>query len=203
MAEYRAIRSALPGDHVRINSTKSLIGHLLGAAGAVEAVATVQAMQSGNALTPFVVLLFLCCDSFVVFALDVSSIVCLAMPCPQSCISDGQAEVQSSPSQPQLVLCSHIWRQLLCHGEYVWPCDMKDAWTAFILKLADLPKSAISCYNAHCEPVSSLQQHLGDNLKGTSTHSLLAVLLALVQQACRLGCFHACAVRCSFAGMSY
>ena len=49
MAEYRAIRSALPGDHVRINSTKSLIGHLLGAAGAVEAVATVQAMQSGIA----------------------------------------------------------------------------------------------------------------------------------------------------------
>ena len=48
MAEYKAIRNALPGDHVRINSTKSLIGHLLGAAGAVEAVAVVQAMQSGR-----------------------------------------------------------------------------------------------------------------------------------------------------------
>lgn len=47
MAEYKAIRNALPGDHVRINSTKSMIGHLLGAAGAVEAVAVVQAMQSG------------------------------------------------------------------------------------------------------------------------------------------------------------
>ena len=48
MAEYRAIRNALPGDNLRINSTKSLIGHLLGAAGAVEAVAVIQAMQTGH-----------------------------------------------------------------------------------------------------------------------------------------------------------
>ncbi len=48
MAEYRAIRNALPGDNLRINSTKSLIGHLLGAAGAVEAVAVIQAMQTGD-----------------------------------------------------------------------------------------------------------------------------------------------------------
>ncbi len=50
MAEYRAIRNALPGDNVRINSTKSMIGHLLGAAGAVEAVAVIQAMQTGQHL---------------------------------------------------------------------------------------------------------------------------------------------------------
>jgi 3-oxoacyl-[acyl-carrier-protein] synthase II len=53
MAEYRAIRNALPGDNVRINSTKSLIGHLLGAAGAVEAVAVIQAMQTGHHSTSY------------------------------------------------------------------------------------------------------------------------------------------------------
>ncbi|KAK9824991.1 hypothetical protein WJX81_005142 [Elliptochloris bilobata] len=47
LAEYRAIRTAIPGDHVRINGTKSMIGHLLGAAGAVEAIATVQAIRTG------------------------------------------------------------------------------------------------------------------------------------------------------------
>ena len=49
LAEYRAIRSALPGDQLRINSTKSMIGHLLGAAGAVEAVVAVKAIQTGAA----------------------------------------------------------------------------------------------------------------------------------------------------------
>ena len=48
LAEYRALRGAIPGDHVRINSTKSMIGHLLGAAGAVEAVAAVQAIRTGE-----------------------------------------------------------------------------------------------------------------------------------------------------------
>ena len=48
MAEYRAIRAAIPGSHVRINGTKSMTGHLLGAAGAVEAVATVQAIRTGD-----------------------------------------------------------------------------------------------------------------------------------------------------------
>lgn len=52
MAEYRAIRNALPSHQLRINSTKSMIGHLLGAAGAVEAVATIQALQTGESAMP-------------------------------------------------------------------------------------------------------------------------------------------------------
>lgn len=47
MAEYRAITTALPHKSLKINSSKSMIGHLLGAAGAVEAVACVQALRTG------------------------------------------------------------------------------------------------------------------------------------------------------------
>lgn len=47
LAEYRAIARALTHKDVRINSTKSMIGHLMGAAGAVEAVAAVQAIRTG------------------------------------------------------------------------------------------------------------------------------------------------------------
>jgi 3-oxoacyl-(acyl-carrier-protein) synthase len=48
MAEYRAIRSVIGHDGLRMNSTKSMIGHLLGGAGAVEAVATIKAIQTGE-----------------------------------------------------------------------------------------------------------------------------------------------------------
>jgi 3-oxoacyl-[acyl-carrier-protein] synthase II len=47
LAEYRAIRSVLNHDGLRMNSTKSMIGHLLGGAGAVEAVATIKAIETG------------------------------------------------------------------------------------------------------------------------------------------------------------
>ncbi len=49
LAETQAIR-AVYGEHAKtlaVSSTKSMTGHLLGAAGAIEAIATVQALQSG------------------------------------------------------------------------------------------------------------------------------------------------------------
>mmetsp|Transcript_7932 Transcript_7932/g.23402 ORF Transcript_7932/g.23402 Transcript_7932/m.23402 type:complete len:485 (+) Transcript_7932:240-1694(+) len=48
LAEYRAITQALGEGGLLINSTKSMIGHLLGAAGAVEAVAVVKALMTGK-----------------------------------------------------------------------------------------------------------------------------------------------------------
>ncbi|PIM99074.1 3-oxoacyl-(acyl-carrier-protein) synthase (I and II) [Handroanthus impetiginosus] len=48
LREYKAIRHCFgQNPELRMNSTKSMIGHLLGAAGAVEAVATVQAIRTG------------------------------------------------------------------------------------------------------------------------------------------------------------
>ena len=49
VAELKAIKEVF-GDHaknININSTKSMTGHLLGAAGAIEAVASVMSMQHG------------------------------------------------------------------------------------------------------------------------------------------------------------
>jgi 3-oxoacyl-[acyl-carrier-protein] synthase II len=49
-AEIRAIRDVFGSHapHLRINGTKSLVGHCLGGAGGIEAVVTVQALRTGN-----------------------------------------------------------------------------------------------------------------------------------------------------------
>ena len=49
IAEVRAVKEVF-GEHVygiNINSTKSMTGHLLGAAGAIEAIASIMAMNHG------------------------------------------------------------------------------------------------------------------------------------------------------------
>lgn len=46
-AEYRALNDVFPQESLRMNSTKSMVGHLLGGAGAVEAVATIKAIETG------------------------------------------------------------------------------------------------------------------------------------------------------------
>ncbi|XP_051149421.1 3-oxoacyl-[acyl-carrier-protein] synthase II, chloroplastic-like [Andrographis paniculata] len=48
LKEYQALLRCFPNNpELRVNSTKSMVGHLLGAAGAVEAVATVLAIRTG------------------------------------------------------------------------------------------------------------------------------------------------------------
>lgn len=50
LAEFRAVRSVFDGNvsKMKMNGTKSMIGHALGAAGGLEAVATVKAIQTGK-----------------------------------------------------------------------------------------------------------------------------------------------------------
>ncbi|KAI0564660.1 3-oxoacyl-[acyl-carrier-protein] synthase [Gracilaria domingensis] len=50
LAEFRAVRSVFDGDvsKLKMNATKSMIGHALGAAGGLEAIATVKAIQTGK-----------------------------------------------------------------------------------------------------------------------------------------------------------
>jgi 3-oxoacyl-[acyl-carrier-protein] synthase II len=48
IAEYRAMSSVLDMKRITMNSTKSLIGHALGAAGALEATATIMAIRTGE-----------------------------------------------------------------------------------------------------------------------------------------------------------
>lgn len=47
MVEFRAVKSIFDGTNVSMSSTKSCIGHLLGAAGAVESIFSVMAMNTG------------------------------------------------------------------------------------------------------------------------------------------------------------
>mmetsp|Transcript_19271 Transcript_19271/g.77162 ORF Transcript_19271/g.77162 Transcript_19271/m.77162 type:complete len:157 (-) Transcript_19271:691-1161(-) len=50
LAEFKAVRSIFDGDvsNIRMNATKSLIGHGLGAAGGLEAVVLAKAIQTGK-----------------------------------------------------------------------------------------------------------------------------------------------------------
>ena len=48
VAEVRAIKNVFSDlSHVKMNGTKSMIGHCLGAAGGMEAVATLKAIETG------------------------------------------------------------------------------------------------------------------------------------------------------------
>lgn len=48
VAEIKAVKSAFSDlSHMKINGTKSMIGHCLGAAGGMEAIATLKAIQTG------------------------------------------------------------------------------------------------------------------------------------------------------------
>lgn len=49
MAEYNAVKKVFKNtEHIKMNATKSMIGHCLGAAGGIEAIATVKAIETGR-----------------------------------------------------------------------------------------------------------------------------------------------------------
>jgi len=48
MCEIQAIRNVFGDQEIKINATKSMIGHCLGAAGGIEAIATIQAIRTGK-----------------------------------------------------------------------------------------------------------------------------------------------------------
>lgn len=49
MAEYNAVKKVFPDtSHIKMNATKSMIGHCLGAAGGIEAIATIKAIETGK-----------------------------------------------------------------------------------------------------------------------------------------------------------
>ena len=70
VAELRAVKSAFPDmSKMKINGTKSMIGHCLGAAGGMEAIATLKAIQTGwvhPTLNQVCCLLLLCCTLLAV-----------------------------------------------------------------------------------------------------------------------------------------
>lgn len=49
IAEIRAIKQVFPDmSKIKVNGTKSMVGHALGASGGLEAIATIQAIRTGE-----------------------------------------------------------------------------------------------------------------------------------------------------------
>lgn len=71
IAEVKALKSVFKGDtsHIKMNATKSLIGHCLGAAGGMEAIAVIKVR----------VCVVLCVHSFTVNCSDAPEVRCTHM----------------------------------------------------------------------------------------------------------------------------